>query len=129
MNYMEQVAHMLGVELGEEFEIKSVPGKFYINNGGLKLSGREEMKLEATLMCILKGDDEIVKLPWKPKNGERYYYVDTDGIFSYKNFNSYIPHDLAMYKLGKIYRTKAEAKAHADEDKAFWDEIRKELEE
>ena len=129
MNYMKEIARMLGVELGEEFEIKSVPGKFYINNGGLKLSGREEMKLGATLMCILKGDDEIVKLPWKPKNGDEVWYSSfTYGVVS-TIFNSYNSRDLLLYKLGKIYRTEKEALIHADEDKKFWVEIIKELEE
>lgn len=129
MNYMEQVAHMLGVELGEEFEIKSVPGKFYINNGGLKLSGREEMKLGATLMCILKGDDEIVKLPWKPKFGDVYYHNNRFGELHRERAEDNNLFDLMIVRLGKTYRTEEEAKAHKEEDKAFWDEIRKELEE
>ena len=66
MNYMKQIAELLGVELGEEFKIRFR--------------------------------------------------------------NSIDAEDDALYKLGKLYRTREEAEAHAEEDKAYWDEIRKELE-
>lgn len=127
MNYMKEIARMLGVELGERFKVSGIEETVYLDKDGLKADGKEWGIFNNVLMCLVTGKNEIIKLPWKTKNGERYYYVDTDGIFSYENFDSYIPHDLAMYKLGKIYRTKEEAKAHAEEDKAFWQSIQEEI--
>ena len=67
MNYMEKVAEMLGVEMEEEFKVRTT---------------------------------------WSDSS-----------------------YDLALYKLGKLYRTREEAEAQAEEDKAYWDEVRKEIEE
>ena len=54
--------------------------------------------------------------------------VPGDGIVE-RDFNDSDLEHLALYKLGKLYRTREEAEAHAKEDKAYWDEVRKELEE
>lgn len=135
MNYMEQIANMLGVELGEEFKVRCQDGelsaRFYIIDDGLYEQCKDETPLvnSALLRDLLIGRCEIIKLPWKPKNGEAYYYIDTDDKVTYETFDPSVVYDIALYKLGKLYRTLEEAEAHAEEDKAYWDEVRKELEE
>lgn len=133
MNYMKQIAKMLGVELGEKFKIQA--GKilvdeelFVITEGGIRdMDGTS--RNDGILPNLLMGVFTVKKLPWKPKNGEAYYYIDTDDKVTYEIFDPSFVYDIALYKLGKLYRTREEAEAHAEEDKAYWNEIRKELEE
>ena len=131
MNYMKQIAKMLGVELGKRFKIISdkpcTSGAFRLTDRGIV--DNDTFYRNDILRDLLTGAASIVKLPWKPKNGEAYYYIDTDDKVTYETFDSSIVSDLALYKLGKFYRTREEAEAHAEEDKAYWDEVRKELEE
>lgn len=132
MNYMKQIAEMLGVEFGEEFKIRFesgiVPDDLYMLTDNAIYMPNVTVSSENLLWRLLTGRCEIVKLPWKPKNGEHYYYIDTGGEVTYETFNPSVIYDIALYKLGKLYRTREEAKAHAEEDKAYWDEIRKEIE-
>lgn len=131
MNYMKQIAEMLGVEIGERFKIKELDFVSYIGTDGFftELDDDTVSQDDARLVKLITGEWKIEKLPWKPKNGESYCYIDTDGKVSYETFNPSVIYDIALYKLGKLYRTKAEAEEHADEDKTFWESIRKELEE
>ena len=131
MNHMKDVAKLLGVELGKEFKIKyngcELSSKYRISETGLM---NESGICGPTIFTkLLTGDIEIVKPPWKPKTGQTCWYVYSDGSILTTVFNSDFTSDLSKYKLGKLYPTKAEAESHAAEDKAFWDEIRKDLEE
>lgn len=134
MNYMEQVANMLGVEIGEEFKVRCQDGelsaRFYIIDDGLYEQCKDETPLvnSALLRDLLIGRCEIIKLPWKPKGEDSYWYYSELHILEKSVWDGAL-FDLALYKLGKLYRTYEEAEAHAEEDKQFWDEIRKELEE
>lgn len=134
MNYMEKIAEMLGVEIGEEFKVKGSDGKlsakFYIIDDGLYEQCKDGMPLlnSALLRDLLTGTCEIVKLPWKPKLKGDYYYIDNDGEVCCGFWIDDIT-GFALYKLGKVYRTLEEAKARKEEDTAFWQEVRKELEE
>ena len=78
-NYMADVAKLLGVELGEEFRIKTHGDTLYkLTERGLCclmiLSGWENQENYA-LAELLYGKLEIEKLPWKPKQNGFYYYV------------------------------------------------------
>lgn len=135
MNYMSKIAEMLGVELGEEFKIwfhNSIDAEdetyFLKEDYGLCDTTGNHIRNDY-LSALLTGRCKIVKLPWKPKNGEAYYYIDTDDKVTYETFDPSVVYDIALYKLGKLYRTKEEAEAHAEEDKAYWESIRKEIEE
>ena len=135
MNYMSKIAEMLGVEIGEEFKVKGSDGKlsakFYIIDDGLYEQCKDGMPLlnSALLRDLLIGRCEIIKLPWKPKYWDIVWSVNTSGTPYEFTFINSSDTQLALYKLGKIYRTREEAEAHAEEDKAYWDEIQKELEE
>ena len=82
-NYMAEVAKLLGVELGESFKITSDTQGDYHNyyrlteNNCLEMSDDGvEWKMTtaaALLKHILMGDIRIVKLTWKPREGEKYY--------------------------------------------------------
>lgn len=119
-NLIPEIAQMLGVELGEEFKIKGREGviyKFIVD--GLIVSDDDVEKVYTTanmpLIGLVRGDIEIVKLPWKPKKGERYWTFDTvvlgDALCIVRytwdgDFN-----ELTKLKTGWVYRTRAEAEA------------------
>lgn len=133
MNYMKKVADLLGVEINEEFKVRSTKYTQNVNSEifvftKVGITTDDGITRNDILIDLLLGVFEIVKLPWKPKNGEHIYYIDGAGDIQRDYFYRNIG-DFALYKLGKLYRTYEEAEAHAEEDKAYWDEVRKELEE
>ena len=135
MNYMSKIAEMLGVELGERFKVTRqdtvLSSKFYMTDNGFyeQIPNRSPMLNSPVLKDLLIGERKIIKLPWRLKYGEDFYIVTPKGIVFKDSFCDNDPYKLALYKLGKIYRTREEAEAHAEEDKAYWKSIRKEFEE
>lgn len=120
-NLIPEIARMLGVELGEEFKIKEYGERIYrFDNSGLQLiydNGVRNLNITANmaLSCLLSGDIEIIKLPWKPKQDETFY---TFGIHATENKWVVVSvkwwdnvKNLALYKIGWIYRSQAEAEA------------------
>lgn len=121
-NLIPQIAHMLGVELGEEFKVVhkvvyktgfeiicnfTKEGVFVHEEG---CSGKYDKELLADIIC---GKAEIVKLPWKPKKGEDYYtFGGSDGSWrvSQQHWTCH-PFDLALLDKGWVYRSQAEAEA------------------
>lgn len=82
-NHMKEVAKLLGVELRETFKIADdIFGehpRYYrfaenvcleASNDGVKWETADAGVLED----ILLGDVRIIKLPWKPREDERYFY-------------------------------------------------------
>lgn len=134
MNYMKQIAEMLGVEIGEEFKARLTENPIIVNSEIFvirehALETDDGVQRDDILRDLLMGTYEIIKLPWKPKNSERVWYRDADNSTRAIEFNDLKAKDLILYKLGKLYRTLDGAIAHAEEDDAYWDEIRKEIEE
>lgn len=120
-NLIPEIAQMLGVELGEEFKIKGHEELTYrFASDGLKLTYDNNIELsdiaaKVAFVALLKGKFEIVKLPWKPKEGEKYWGFwysslnDAWIVLLYTWGNN--PADFAFYKAGWVYRTKEEAQA------------------
>ena len=130
MNYMKEAAHMLGVELGEVFKISGMDCRFWIDECGLLMGDdKGDYDLNALMMALLTGRSKIVYPPWKPKFEDIYYYNNRSGELHRDIVEDNNLFDLMITKLGKAYRTEEEAKSHAEEDAAFWESIRKELEE
>ena len=122
-NLIPEIARMLGVEIGEEFKIKG-KGKeeftYRFDSDGLKVthdSGIELAKIVANVAFVdlVNGKDEIVKLPWRPKEGEKYWGFwysqlnDAWLVILYTWSNN--PENFAFYKAGWVFHTKKEAKA------------------
>lgn len=117
-NLIPEIAHMLGVELGEEFKIKGREGaiyKFIVD--GLLVSDDDAEKVYTTthvpLVGLVRGDIEIVKLPWKPKKGDGYYTFE---IFRGKWVVRLLwwggfPYEYALLDKGWVFRTEKEAEA------------------
>ena len=118
-NLIPEIAKMLGVEIGEEFEVKGDDALTYrFDSDGLKLthnSGIELAPISANVVFVdlVNGKDEIVKLPWKPQIGELYYtfasFNESWRIWRQRWINH--PSDLALLDKGWIYRTRKEAEA------------------
>ena len=120
-NLISEIAKLLGVELGEEFIIENADRKETVVLGmdGLhviqpnNVLGPDHGKL---LSKVLQGLYEVKKLPWEPREGERYCYPSV----SAKNVDctNWIccSFDYAMKALGMIYKTPEEAQAHFAEN-------------
>ena len=117
-NLIPDIAKMLGVELNEEFKIKGREGviyKFIVD--GLIVSDDDAEKVYTTanmpLIGLVRGDIEIVKLPWKPKKGDVY---STFGCLGDKWVVRSLwwggfPEEYALFDKGWVYRSEEEAQA------------------
>ena len=117
-NLIPEICKMLGVELGEEFEIKGYKGLTYkLTDNGLELTAGDGQKTKwfdhGALNGLLKGKMEIVKLPWKPGFKDEFYTF----TLVYGKWKVCVgwwenePHYYALLDKGWIYRSRAEAEA------------------
>ena len=131
-NYMEEVAHMLGVELGEDFKID-----FGYTRTGIAMFDEKGLHIKSTnlimfgekseiLQWLLNGYCTVERIPWKPKFEERYYSIGVDGSVEDGTWlNDFL--DYSLYKLGNCYRTPEAARANRSKWGAFYssDEVLK----
>lgn len=129
-NLIPNIARMLGVEVGEEFKVKSDGDLTYIfTNDGLKVtfaSGIKisQMSINSALVALVTGKDEIVKLLWKPKEGTEVYtfsfttheynsrFCPHKGVWYVTKWNWVgFPWQIATLDKGWVFRTKQEAEA------------------
>ena len=123
-NLMPEVAALLGVEIGEEFIIQNADRK---ENVVLAMDGFHVIQPNDVLgpdhgkllSKVLQGLYEVVKLPWEPKVGDKYYAIaSTDNKKPYISlyiWRGFVV-DYTLWKLEMIYRTEEEARAHMEED-------------
>ena len=125
-NHMPEIAKMLGVELGEIFEIQIDENKtfqFRFTENGLQcFNGKmwdEDVVAMTCLNLLLVGKYAIKRKPWKPKKNDLYYCIEQEGfVISNRWYNSYA--EVLLYKLGNCYRTREEAEANRDKWVAFY---------
>lgn len=120
-NFMEKVAKMLGMQLGEEFIIENQDRKetvviafdgFHVIQPNNVL-GPDHGKL---LSKVLQGHYKVKKKPWEPRAEETFYFPD---IFTHEPCLSvweYSTKNLALKALGLVYRTPEEVRASFTED-------------
>lgn len=118
-NLIPQIAQMLGVEIGEKFQIKEYGERIYrFANSGLQLiydNGVRNLNTTTNMALsgLLSGEFEIVKLPWKPKKGDVYYTFEL--LWGKWVVSSLwwagVPCNYALLDKGWVFRTKEEAKA------------------
>lgn len=128
MNYMKQVAEMLGVELGEKFRIRIVRGSDYtpefdyrITDSRLEFFDGDVLgwipSADGVLERVLYDQYEIMKLPWKPVKGQEYYMPNIENGHAdycvYVWSNNHKCED--RYNSGLICRTKNEAIEKAED--------------
>lgn len=119
-NLIPQIARMLDVEIGEEFKIKGHEELTYrFASDRLQLTYDNNIELsdlaaKVAFVDLVNGKDEIVKLPWKPKFGDRYF-----GVFQFNGKLHITRYDIwrgtiaeeAQYRCGWVFRTREEAEA------------------
>lgn len=126
MNLIPKIAEMLGVEIGEEFDLCNGMdsgirmGCIYKFTNDCLMCADEDDKdcfgvaSDKILRCMLNGSLKIIKLPFEPKEGERYWYVFFKKDFISTNdtmFLFYYEHYCRKY-CGNCFRTEAEAEKH-----------------
>ena len=93
-NYMPEIAKMLGVD-----------------ERGLEFKGTAGWCLSERIEWLLTGRNEILKLPWQPKEGDRYYFPATDFQYSCPETWDNHPIDFALKEAGMAFKTKEECEA------------------
>ena len=118
-NLIPEIAKLLGVEVGAESKVKDEDGLTYrftddglkiTYNGGVEISN---ISTNSAFVALVEGEDEVVKLSWKPKKGEDYYtFGGSDGIWriSQQHWTCH-PFDLAVLAKGWAFHTREEAES------------------
>lgn len=117
-NLIPEICKMLGLEIGEEFQIKGDNATYKFASDGLRLihdNGSKHFDTTANMVLVdlLSGYAEIVKLSWKPKQDEKYwtfYINDEDALDADWSVWHEDVDDFARLKAGWVYRTEEEAK-------------------
>lgn len=136
MNYWKRFAEMLGLELDEEFSLAKPNGekvtedKYKVTERGLyykpQIGINRYYEAPIIIYNLLNGKYKAVPKPWKPKNGERYWYYsplsrETFYLTREDGFD-----DLLLWKAGNCFKTKEEAETKG---KKIMEQIIKEFEE
>ena len=120
MNKMEDVAKLLGLELGQSFKI--VDDTYGIRQSYYRLTEENGCEISddntswvtvsaEVLKWLIMGDVRISKLPWKPTNEGEWYYtpaLDTEsGCYTvyWENDDT----DKRRYRRGLVFKTREEA--------------------
>lgn len=118
-NKMKDVSKLLGVKLGEVFFIREYPSdsKMYLKftENGLERSLDKDSWAKAAGWVweqIITGALKINKLPWRPREGEKYYVPRIairpyDRHYCYYWDNSVV--DIKRYDMGIVCKTPEEA--------------------
>lgn len=136
MNYWKQFAEMLGLELEQEFSLVCPDGKqenentYKIIEDGIYYKSERHSAWWAPsadlLESLLMGDFKAVPKPWKPKDGEDYWYcsVASRPIVIATIWGGFSG-DLCKWKCGNCFKTKGEA---MEKGREIMEAIRKEYE-
>lgn len=123
MNLIPVIREALGLQENEEFNLinnNEVPFPEHFRFACYTLQihypqGWEEAQ-GTTLRALLRGDLKVAKLPFKPKEGEVYYYVEFyNGDVISTHYIKGCRLDTVNENSGNCYRTREEAKKHIDE--------------
>lgn len=132
MNYMEQVAKMLGVEIGEKFQVTEkrgekdflISGDFITFYDGIHHRSADGFHNSDTriLSDILTGEYTIKKIPFKPSLNEKYWaFQCTQGEVELQYLKWRDDHiDNTLYKIGDCYPTQEAAEQHIPQWEAFF---------
>lgn len=127
MNYYKQFAEMLGLELGQEFNITSADGEraspslYKIMEGGIFSRGTKDadgswgLEQSHVIASLLIGALKAVPKPWKPKKGDEYWRCSSKCGFVSSTIWLDDVIDLCGWKSGNCFRTKEEAEIKGKE--------------
>lgn len=129
-NYMPEVAKMLGVEIGEEFNLLNEDGEIVLYSP-YKFTGDSIIDYEGStlrgwrLWNLLTGDYTLQKRPWRPREGEAYWFIDTDGFVNWGYFRKDGLSAIGDLNMGNCFPAKEAAEAAKPEMLAKFEEIKK----
>lgn len=120
-NHMSEVAELLEVKLGEVFQVDncySIAKEYFrLTENGLEQNdtasekGWEEGE-DWVWVVLLTGNAGIIKMPWKPQDGEQYYIpritMKQEYMFNVYHWNDNND-DKEYYRMGIVCKTSAEA--------------------
>lgn len=110
-NYMEEIAKLFNIELEEKFMIKDDDYHIYkLTENGLQYelyNGKYRLNTDM-LLKLLRGNVEMVKLPWKPRKGEKYYTPSPDFDHALCDYWDGFPSNFALKETGMAFKTKKE---------------------
>jgi len=121
MNLIPKLAELLGVEIGEPFEITSVVNEkgnyFYFSETELleHVEGKTPDYAQYRVLAdLIYGDKKVVKLPFEPKRGKKFYKVCVSGgkLTACGDIWADYLVDYALKYCGNCFRTEAEAEKH-----------------
>ena len=122
MNLIPEIAKMLGVEIGERFEVDSIDhanGIYYYFSETELLEHRKDRTPDYAqyrkLADLIYGDEKVIKLPFEPKKGDRYFRIfinaDKDLKVTEDLWVGWTTDYMCKY-CGNCFRTLAEAEKH-----------------
>ncbi|QCT71102.1 hypothetical protein [Eubacterium maltosivorans] len=132
-NYMPEVARMLGVEIGEEFDILVNEAEMLVH-GPYKIIDNAIVdyvgcKTKNLLYGLLTGEYTLQKRPWRPKEGEPHWFVLPNGSVGLGVFYKNNARSLSLLNMGNCFQTEEAALAAVPEMLAKFEEIKKEVRE
>lgn len=131
MNYISKVAEMLGVEIGEKFNIILANGNMSSYNPyEFKEDGLFDKEGDNSLSetgNLLIGKHSIERIPFKPKDNERYYYVDVDECIEYDYFYPTNIKHLCNFAIGNCFKNRQQAELHKEEMLTKFKEMKEKL--
>lgn len=135
MTYWKQFAEMLGLELGEKFELTYDDGTinedtYKIEEDGFYYKNKQSedwlAEPSTTVNKLINGYCKAVPKQWKPKFGEQYWsYSARINKAICDMFGDFVE-DYAIWKSGNCFKTKEEAETKGKE---IMEELVKEYEE
>ena len=137
MNNWEKFAEILGLELEQEFVLINVDGNrkneyiYKITEDGLLYKMPTQYvnwsnSSSGTIVKLLNGNCKALAKPWKPKNGETYWYYRIKREEAFLTTWCYDGLDLCRWKAGNCFKTREEAEAKGKE---IMEKIQKEYDE
>lgn len=128
-NYMPEVAKMLGVEIGEEFDILVNEAEMLVH-GPYKIIDNAIVdyvgcKTKNLLYGLLTGEYTLQKRPWRPKEGEPHWFVLPNGSVGLGVFYKNNARSLSLLNMGNCFQTEEAAKAAVHEMFEKFEEIKK----
>lgn len=123
--YFQQFLDDNDLQINERFTITDSDGnpqyinrKFWINkqNGGELVCDDKNIPANEVMLSLLRNKMFIKKLPWKPQNGDIYYYVTAQKGIGQNTFSDIFTLDCMLRKAGKCYRAYDEAEKHLEAD-------------
>ena len=116
-NLIPEIAKMLGLELGEEFKIIGIESTYRFTEKNLETFCKDDFGedcfwghcSEFVLADLIKGRNEVIKLPWHPQYGDNYWSYGEDTFLIVKDTWAGTARNYAMLKCGMVFCTKEEA--------------------